>query len=202
MTDYVAASKLSIASLSSEAFTEISERSGFVYVSESEWPFPFLTRKYIVFFSDFFFNDFNQPEKEIPIQEQVLILHDMQGGKESVSGVNWIAYREIPGASFYFNSFVKRAVDPFKKVFGSNAQSLNNVSGFLSGATIKEGNAGFEIILLPKAPLRLILWDSDDEFLPKTTIFVLQTFSSILSPEDVAWLSGMLVYRWFSLSYQ
>ncbi|MBW2011870.1 MAG: DUF3786 domain-containing protein, partial [Deltaproteobacteria bacterium] len=52
----------------------------------------------------------------------------------------------------------------------------------------------------PKVPLQLILWAGDDEFAPEANILFDDTVSKILSPEDAAWLAGMIVYRLMALS--
>jgi len=61
-------------------------------------------------------------------------------------------------------------------------------------------DVGFEFKVFPKVPLQLILWEGDDEFPPEASILFDETIGEILSPEDVAWLSGMLVYRLIALS--
>jgi hypothetical protein len=113
---------------------------------------------------------------------------------------NWIAYREIQGASFYFSAFVKRAIDPLKKTFGTNIQGLVKAAVKLGGQAIPAGDAGFEFRVLPRIPVQLILWEGDAEFPAEANILFDETIGDILSPEDVAWLSGMLVYRLMALS--
>jgi hypothetical protein len=54
--------------------------------------------------------------------------------------------------------------------------------------------------VLPQVPLRLILWAGDDEFAPEANILFDDTAGEILSPEDAAWLAGMLVYRMMALA--
>ena len=85
---------------------------------------PFLGKRYYIAFPEFAFSDIDNPDIPIPLQEQVLILHYLQGCRPVLKN-QWIAYREIPGAGFYFGPFVKRAVDPLKKVFGQNAAGLH-----------------------------------------------------------------------------
>jgi hypothetical protein len=46
----------------------------------------------------------------------------------------------------------------------------------------------------------MILWIGDDEFPPEANILFDQTIGDFLSPEDVAWLAGMVVYRLIALS--
>lgn len=201
--DYIAARKMAIAALSQEPPSTILDRSGFFLVEENRLEIPFLNRVYIVNLPQFTFTDKEDAEKEVPIQEQVLILHYMQGGgKKVLPSSTPIAYREVDGASFYFSSFVKRAIDPLKKVFGQNADGFKNIAPKLNGTAIDAGDAGFKFQLLPKISLQLILWEGDEEFPAEANILFEDNISDYLSPEDVAWLSGMLVYRLISLFYQ
>ena len=62
------------------------------------------------------------------------------------------------------------------------------------------GDAGFDFTVFPKVPLRLILWQGDDEFPPDASILFDETAGDYLSPEDAAWLAGMVVYRLAALS--
>ena len=112
----------------------------------------------------------------------------------------WVSYREIPGASFYFSAFVKRAIDPLKNVFGQDPQGLTNAAKELNGNPIEPGDAGFEFALLPKVSLQLVLYVGDDEFPAEANILFDRSVGEILSSEDIAWLAGMLVYRLIGLS--
>ena len=138
--------------------------------------------------------------KEIPIQEQVLILHYLTTEDMPPLSSDWVSYREIPGASFYFSAFAKRAIDPLKKVFGRNLSGFAQASGKLNSTKIEPGDAGFEFMVFPYVPLQLILWAGDDEFPEEANILFDRTIEKILSPEDVAWMAGMVVYRLIALS--
>ncbi|MDP2645254.1 MAG: DUF3786 domain-containing protein, partial [Desulfobacterales bacterium] len=153
---------------------------------------------YCISFPDFTFSDETGPEKEAPLQEQVLMLHYLLAPNPSAGPENWIAYREIPGASFYFAAFGKRAIDPLKKAFGQNISGLAASAGRLGGRSIRTGDAGFTFHVFPHVPVQLILWQGDDEFAPEANILFDKSIGEILLPEDIAWLSGMLVYRLIS----
>ncbi len=198
--DYINAKKIAAEELSKQSFDEILQRSGFEAAEDNIFRVPFLDRIYRIGFPDFDFQDEAEVEKQVPIQEQVLILHYMLGGASSLLSGKWIAYREITGASFYFSSFVKRAIDPLKKVFGNNIPGFVKSAKILKGSEMEAGDAGFEFRLFPKVPLQLILWAEDDEFAPEANILFDDTVSKILSPEDAAWLAGMIVYRLMALS--
>ena len=197
--DYYNAAKIAMEALAQESPKEIQRRSGFELAAEGI-RVPFLNRTYRIGVPGFAFSDMAPEPKDVPIQEQVLILHYLRAGGLQFSTGNWIAYREIQGASFYFSAFVKRAIDPLKNTFGANIQGLVKAAERLGGQTIPAGDAGFEFRVLPRIPLQLILWEGDAEFPPEANILFDETIGDILSPEDVAWLSGMLVYRLMALS--
>jgi hypothetical protein len=198
--DYNAARKIALDTLSTRTFDALCRTSGFEAVGEDQFAVPFLDRHYRVDYPAFDFTDPSAEDQAVPIQEQVLIMHYMMAdGGHKASG-KWISYREIPGAAFYFASFVKRAIDPLKKVFGQNPASLETAAARINGKAIDEGDVGFAFDLFPRVSLRLILWEGDEEFSPEATIVFEDTIGDMLSPEDVAWLSGMLVYRLMALS--
>ncbi|MBW1642451.1 MAG: DUF3786 domain-containing protein [Deltaproteobacteria bacterium] len=197
--DYKNAKKIAIEKLSLETFKDIMLRSGFETLEGDVIKVPFLDRVFAVSFPSFEFTDTSNAEKDVPIQEQVLILHYLMSESLREPTGKWISYREIPGASFYFSVFMKRAVDPLKNVFGQNISGLIEASKHLQGSPIEIGDAGFEYRILPRAPMRIILWKGDDEFPSEVNILFDEITGEILSPEDIAWMAGMHVYRLISL---
>jgi hypothetical protein len=198
--DYINAKKIAVEALSRVPFETISKQTGFASPTENTFRIPFLDRIYLVDYPRFEFKDSATPDKEIPLQEQVLILHYMLAGEMPPPARHWISYREIPGAAFYFGAFVKRAVEPLKKVFGINIAGFSKAARKLNGAEIDNGDAGFEFRVLPGVSLQLIIWSGDDEFPPEANILFDNDIGQILSPEDVAWLAGMVVYRLIGLA--
>lgn len=193
--DYVNAKKIAVSTLSSESLDTIAGTSGFSIKDDWTVIVPFLNRTYQVSYPDFEFTDADAPEKEVPIAEQVLILHYMTALSDVRPSGKWIAYREIPGAAFYFSAFVKRAADPAKNMFGANIEALHTAAPKINGRRIDEGDAGYEFWVFPKVPLRIIIWEGDEEFEASANLLFDQTAGSFLSPEDAAWLAGMVVYR-------
>lgn len=202
--DYINAKAMAAERLSKETAEDIARLSGFEMMDDQAFRVGFLNRTYRVSYPDFQFldmsNDMSNDAEPVPIQEQVLILHYMSALKPLNSANRWIAYREIPGASFYFSAFVKRAIDPLKKVFGKNVAPLVTAAAVLDGKPIDVGDAGFEFRVFPKVPMQIIIYAGDDEFEPEANILFDETAGDFLSPEDAAWLGGMVVYRLMALS--
>ena len=198
--DYNKARKLAIEKLATESFESILGRTGIEANELKQFRVAFLNRVYRISFPELEFEDEEEPEKEIPIQEQILILHYMLATAPPPLTGNWVSYREIPGASFYYSAFVKRAVDPLKNILGQNVEGLLRAGNLLDGRQIDTGDVGYEFRLLPNVPVRLILWVGDDEFPPSASLLFDENIGKILSAEDIAWLAGMLVYRLIALS--
>ena len=198
--DYKTARKMAINELSGRSFAELVRASGFEAISRDLLRIPFLDRVYRVDCPRFSFVDESGADREVPLQEQVLILHYMKSSAAVDPSERWVAYREITGASFYFSAFTKRAIDPLKNVFGRDVEALVASAGRLNGKAVEPGDAAFEFLPFPRVPLRLTVWAGDDEFPPEANIIFDETIALFLSPEDIAWLAGMLVYRLMSIS--
>lgn len=204
--DYINAKILAVKTLSAVSFEAIASRSGFPLESDTVCNVGFLDKTYLIRYPEFEFTEITNvngaASKEIPLQEQVLILHYMMAETDARPSGKWVAYREIPGASFYFGPFTKRAIDPLKKVFGNDLSGFRTASAKLAGKPISDGDAGFEFSIFPKVPVRLIVWEGDEEFAPEAGILFDESVGYILPVEDVAWLAGMVVYRLVALSRQ
>jgi hypothetical protein len=198
--DYQQARDLAAHTLAQENLQDIGHRSGFTIQKGDKIIAPYLDRTYLISFPQFEFIDALSYETPVPLQEQVLLLHYLKGCQPRLQG-QWIAYREIPGAGFYYGAFVKRAIAPLKKVFGQNVAALKQAAAQLNAITIEPGSAGFRLDVLPYAPLQIIVWQGDEEFPPEANILFDATVGDYLSPEDVAWLASLSVYRLMALAH-
>ena len=200
--DYKAAKALSAEKLAGVEFARLVEHTGFQPVGTGAFDVPFLDRRYRIGYPAFDFQDADDAAREVPLQEQVLILHYFQAPSGDVPAGHWVAYREIRDASFYFSAFVKRAVDPLKKVFGGQPAALEKPARLLGGRSLEDiGDTAWGFLLFPRVPIQLIVYAGDEEFPPEANILFDRTIGGILSAEDIAWLAGMLVYRLIALSH-
>ena len=192
--DYIAACRLAREKLAADPCDRIAARSGFALEKEG-LAVPFLDRVYRVSCPGFEFEDRASASAQVPLQEQVLILHYLLADAPVAVTTDWVAYREIRGAAFYFAAFVKRAVDPLKKRFGQDIGAFRAAAARLGGATAAAGDAAAEFRVLPHVPVQLVLHAGDEEFPPEAAILFDRSIGRILTPEDIAWLAGMVVYR-------
>ena len=141
---------------------------------------------------------YKDSDQELPVQQRILLLHYLRGAFLS-SGMaikgEWIAFQDVPDGKFYLGAFNKRAKDPLVKTFGPNPKLLVEMASKAYGATpFDYGDFSVVVGALPLLPVALILWKGDDEFPPEGNILFDRNISDILSAEDIAWLSGMVVY--------
>lgn len=196
--DYINAAELGRKALEGTNPERIAEQSGARHAvdarGESVLNLVFLGRDISVTWPDMTFQE-TESHKEVPIQQQVILLHYLKGALGSRVAGEWIAYQEVPDGKFYLDAFQRRAVRPLVQVFGEKPELLSSIAGDLYGATpTEQGDVGVSIQALPKVPLVCILWKGDDEFPPDGTLLFDKGIVDIFSAEDIAWLSGMVVY--------
>ncbi len=198
--DFKMARKLAIEDLQREPFKYLVNRSGFSSRDDHIIEVPFLGDTYLVHYPEFSFEVEGDSGRQVPLTEQVLILHYLLARKPVSPDGLWIAYREIPGAGLYHGPFTARAITPMVKVFGGALSLFEKVYKILGGRPIEDGDVGFEYDFFPLVPIRLLLWEGDEEFPPSGNILFDSSISQILSPEDVAWMAGMIVYKMIGIS--
>jgi hypothetical protein len=141
---------------------------------------------------------YSDSEEEINIQEQILIFHYLMGalssGGAGITG-DWIAFQDIPDGKFYMDPFNRRAKIPMVQAFGHDPERLPDLAKMaFAGEPSDQGDVSVVIQAFPLVYLNLIIWKGDDEFPPDGNILFDRNVQQILSAEDVAWLSGMVVY--------
>jgi hypothetical protein len=133
--------------------------------------------------------------EEIPIQQEILILHYLNGAAGAKVEGEWIAYQEVPDGKFYLDAFLRRAKNPLVGAFGRCPERMLPITQRMYGATpFDQGDHSVVVQAFPLVPVALILWEGDDEFPPEGNLLFDRSISHILSAEDIAWLAGMIVY--------
>ena len=139
---------------------------------------------------------------EIPLAEKALIMHYLVNATGREPSREWITFREVPSGEFYWSAFVKRAKDPLVGFFGTRPELLMELAPLVGGQKAEDvsGDAAVIIRAFPRVPLVLQLWAGDDEFPADGNVLMDRTISDYLSTEDVAWASGLPIYKMMALS--
>ncbi len=164
----------------------------------------FLNNEILISWPDLEFSYNKTPEKEVSIQEKVLLLHYLYGAWASrgprIIG-EWISFQEVPDGRFYLDAFHRRAKDPLVRVFGEKPELLERLAKeSFQAVPADQGDISVVVQALPLVPVELIIWAGDDEFPPSGNILFDRSIIEIISAEDMAWLSGMIVYPLMGMS--
>ena len=145
---------------------------------------------------------FDEVPSPLKLSDEVLLLHYLITATGVPVSEEWITFREVPSGSFYYASFVKRAVVPLLKCFGERPSLLKEVSETVGQVLAAPGDIALKVFGLPRVPVVLSLWKGDEEFPPQANVYLDQSVSSYLSTEDIAYLSGAVVYKTIGISRQ
>jgi len=134
------------------------------------------------------------PETEISLPVKVLLAHYvLQATGEPETGT-WITFRDIPDGHFYFDAFQRRARNPFLQTFGPAPELFERCAPLLGGVPAEHGDIARIFRVLPRVPVEIVLWRGDEEFPPEASILFDANVAHLLPAEDIAFLSGQLVY--------
>jgi len=132
---------------------------------------------------------------DMPLPEKILVCHYLLNATNEAVSDELITYRQIRDGHFYFDAFQRRARDPFLATFGQNAEMFRRCAQMLGGKPVAAGDVGMTFRVLPRIDIQLVLWQGDDEFPPEASILFDSSIQTRLPVEDIAVLSGMLVYK-------
>lgn len=134
-------------------------------------------------------------EGEVPLPEKILLCHYLLHASGEAPTGELINFRQIPDGHFYFDAFQRRARDPFLATFGGQSERFRHCAETLGAQPVPAGDVGMSFQVLPNITVQLVLWHGDEEFPPEAGILFDAGIRRNLAVEDIAVLSGMLVYR-------
>lgn len=196
--DYKEARRLAVNALKGRDMEALCLSAGVALHRSSEMEgrvqIPFLQESYTLHFSqdDIAFDD---EGAALSVPDQVLLLHYLADATGAPMENRWITFREVPSGSFYYSSFLKRAVVPLISALGHRPDTLDTASGKLGKRVDTPGDVALKVDALPRVPLVLALWKGDDEFPADGNVYFDASVSSYLGTEDIAYIAGATVYR-------
>ena len=204
--DYKQALELTKKALEGKNPEQVARNSGATFEADrhgkTQLTLSFLGRDVGITWPDFAFA-METPGEALSIQQQILVLHYLNGCEGSQIEGKWIAYQEVPDGKFYLDAFLRRAKNPLVQAFGSQPDLLVELATRVYDARpFDQGDVSVLVQPLPLVPVALILWRGDDEFPPEGNILFDKSIQRILSAEDIAWLAGMIIYPLMGMAYK
>jgi hypothetical protein len=180
--------------LSSMKAEEICRDSGASRIDDNNILIQYLNRPYQVALST---GEVSLKDKEenVPIKDQILILHYLTQAKGTPFTNKVITYGQIEGGKFYIPVFIKRNIDPLLKSFSHRPELLLEVAQKMGGKSAAYGDVSVSIDTFPRVRIFFILWKGDDEVPPNGTILFDGNIPHYLTSEDVCVLTETLVWK-------
>jgi Domain of unknown function (DUF3786) len=185
--------------LSSMRAEEICRNSGATRIDDDHVLIQYLNHPYRVTIStgDVLLKD---KEEEVPVKDQILILHYLTRASGVPFTNKLITYGQIEGGKFYSPVFVQRNLDPILKCFGHSPELLLEVGQKFGAQRSTYGDASVAIDAFPMARIYFIIWKGDDEVPHGGNILFDGNIRHYLASEDVCVLTEILVWKFVNLA--
>jgi hypothetical protein len=122
------------------------------------------------------------------------LLIEYSGAAKKPLGGRLVKFRDFPGGVAYENAFVRKAVDPIAKGFGSSPGLLVEAALLLGGRKLDFGQASVEVPAFNLVPITYILW-VDEDLPPSANVLFDETANSYLNAEGLANLAELTTWR-------
>jgi hypothetical protein len=135
-----------------------------------------------------------QPEI-LSMMERILVLHYLTEKADHPAKGEYVAFKNLPGASFYSTPYRKRSLQQIIRVFGETPDDLLTVSRILGATPAEFGDISVRLQVFPKIETIVVLYRGDEEFPPEAEILYRDDVINYLSLEDITVLSGIIASR-------
>jgi len=135
-----------------------------------------------------------RPEELHPA-EKILILHYLLGREKRSTRGSMVAFKNLPGASFYDPTYQKRGPKRIARRFGRSVEEFRKACRNLNWQEAELGDASFRFDILPKIQGLVVLHAGDEEFPAEVNILFNDEIVNFLPLEDVAVLAGLIATR-------
>jgi hypothetical protein len=109
-------------------------------------------------------------ERAADFLEQLCLLAYLINAKELPLANKLVKAQTFPGGQFFFRGQHKLPTVKLKNIFGSNPEVLYEILPQFEAKKCEYGDASIEINVLPRIPLTIVIWKSDEEFGARASI--------------------------------
>jgi hypothetical protein len=119
------------------------------------------------------------------------VLSYLLNAKEIPLSGRLIKPENIRGGEFFFQGSHMLPLDKVAEKYGNDKEGFITRGKELTGRLLGYGDASFELLPLPRMPVTLILWLTDEEF-PARLDILFDSTCEIQVPLDIIWSTGMM----------
>ena len=132
--------------------------------------------------------------ENITLFEKILLLHYL-AGSAGRAAADMVAFKNLPGASFYDPTYQKRGPRRIARQFGERPADFHRVCRGLGWTEAEFRDISYSFDILPRIRGIVVLQVGDEEFPPESSILFSRVITGFLPLEDVAVLAGIIATR-------
>lgn len=170
----------------------VASKSGTDY-DGSRFRIPFFDRVFLVYYPEVKVAEEGN-SAPVPQWLEIILLHYLlQANGVSVAD-EWIAYRQLPGASLFESRFIQMAINPLLRAFGEDVEAFKKAGEALGGIPMtRTGDAAFKFRALPKIPMACIFYQGEEGIPSSVNVVFDAAAENYLPTEDLSFLGVYLV---------
>ncbi len=136
-----------------------------------------LNTEYAVNLSDkeIFFEQAGSPPEPAEFLEQLCILTYLINAQDLPLANKLARPETLPGGQFFFRGLHKLPTEKLENAFGEYPERLYEIAKQFDAKRCEFGDASVELYVLPRIPLTIVIWRSDEEFGARASILFDQT---------------------------
>ncbi len=154
---------------------------------------PFFNRVFLVYHPE---TRIVEEGKTTPVPQyiEIILLHYLLQSRGMAVADEWIAYRQLPGASLFQARFEQMAIRPLLSAFENNLEAFKKAGAAIGGTPItRTGDAAFKFMALPKIPMACIYYQGEEGIPSSVNILYDAAAPEYLPTEDLSLLGVYLV---------
>jgi len=106
----------------------------------------------------------------VSLGEALILLSYLLGAKDVPASGRWVTERDLPAGTTFFQGAHRLTCEEVLERCGSHPERLTKAARSLGGRPVEGGDAAVELPVLPRVPVRYILWREDEEFPARLTV--------------------------------
>jgi len=154
-----------------------------------------LNTEYVVDLSDkqIFPTQSSPPPTPAGFIEQLCLLAYLINAKEVPLANTYVKAENLPSGQFFFRGLHSLPTKKLEEAFGKSPELLYKASERFDGKKREFGDASIEFYGLPRIPLQIVIWGSDEEFDARASILFDQTAGTHMPLDALGALANLAV---------
>jgi hypothetical protein len=154
-----------------------------------------LNTEYVVDLSDrqIISTQSSPPSTPAGFLEQLCLLAYLINAKELPPANKFVKVENLPSGQFFFRGLHSLPTEKLEEAFGKSPESLYEVSERFDAQRCEFGDASIELYVLPRIPLKIVIWRSDEEFDARASILFDQTAGTHMPLDALGALANLAV---------